>query len=133
MNAICFISSQLDDYGLSAAQFRVYCHVARRSDPSQSCFESVEHMAAVCRLEAGTVRRALQALTLRRLLHAVPRSGETTLYQPTRPLFWEALPATEKPTPPEGPRNPPLPWASATGEASASAPGEPLRNGGRLR
>ncbi len=109
MNAICFISSQLDDYGLSAAQFRVYCHVARRSDPSQSCFESVEHMAAVCRLEAGTVRRALQALTLRRLLHAVPRSGETTLYQPALPLFWEPLPAREYQPLPKGhgtPRSP---------------------------
>jgi len=133
MNTICFISAQLDEARLSAAQFRVYGHVARRSASGLGCFESVPNMAAVCRLDADTVRRALHALTVGRLLHAVPRPGQTTLYQPALPAFWERRPAPGERTPPHRPGNPHPHSQTAGGDPSPSAPGEPLPIGGRLR
>ena len=76
-----FIHSALDDYGLTASQFRVYCHVARRAGSGGSAFAGVDSMARTCRLHPKTVTRALAFLTARQLLAATRRPGRTTVYR----------------------------------------------------
>ena len=72
-----FIPAWLDESDLSSQEFRIYCHVSRRG----RCYESVPSIARACRLHISTVKRALKALTTRRLLSRTQRNGRTTIYQ----------------------------------------------------
>jgi hypothetical protein len=72
-----FIPACLDDARLSAAQFRVFCHVKRRG----YCYESVPAMAEVCCLDKKTVTSALKALTEIGFLLKTPRHGDTSVYK----------------------------------------------------
>ena len=87
-----FIHSQLDDLGLSSSQFRVYCHLARRSNAGSVdagvAWASVSEMSRVCRLHPGTVRAALGFLLRGGLICSQPRPGRTTLYRLNRPSAW---------------------------------------------
>lgn len=91
-----FIHSQLDDLGLSASQFRVYCHLARRSNAgavdSGIAWPSVAAMSRVCRLHPSTVRQALAFLLRNRLICSQPRPGKTTVYRLNRPPLWSLKP-----------------------------------------
>lgn len=79
-----FIHSRLDDYGLTPAQFRVYCHICRRSNGAEHpAWASVDTMASVCKLHARTVRRALKDLVKLGFLLAENRPGRTTHYIPS--------------------------------------------------
>jgi DNA-binding transcriptional ArsR family regulator len=83
-----FIHSQLDDYGLSCSQFRVYCHLARRSNAGSRetgvAWPAVADMARVCRLHASTVRAALRTLLRLGLICSQLRPGRTTYYRLNR-------------------------------------------------
>jgi Helix-turn-helix domain len=83
-----FIHSYLDDYGLSAPVFRVYCHLARRAG-SGIAWPSVTGMARVCRLHPQTVRKALVALVRRGFVTPRARPGKTTIYQLTPISAWQ--------------------------------------------
>lgn len=85
---VIFVHSRLDDYGLSAAVFRVYCHLARRAGKG-AAYPSVSTIATVCRLHPDTVRAALRTLTVHRLLTRQDRPGETSLYRLTPASHWE--------------------------------------------
>lgn len=74
-----FIHSELDDYGLSCVEFRVYARLARRSG-SGAAFESVPRMAADFEVKDRTVQRALRVLVRCRLVAETPRPGKPTLY-----------------------------------------------------
>jgi hypothetical protein len=88
---VAFIHSRLDDYGLTAAQFRIYCHVARRAGSGGSAFGCVKSMASICRLHPKTVTRALAVLTHRQLLEAKRRPGRTTVYRLRPAATWLPL------------------------------------------
>src|SRR5205809_436624 len=75
--SIAFIHSRLDDYGLSASVFRVYCHIARRAGRDGSAWPSVANIARVCRLHPQTVRKALRTLTAHHLLQSETQPGRT--------------------------------------------------------
>jgi hypothetical protein len=83
-----FIHSALDEYGLTPAQFRIYCHIARRAGSGGSAFACVDSMARVCRLHEKTIIRALAFLTDRRLLEAKRRPGRTTVYRLRPATAW---------------------------------------------
>lgn len=85
---VIFVHSRLDDYGLSAAVFRVYCHLARRAGKG-AAYPSVKTTAEVCRLHPQTVRAALRILTAHRLLTRQDRPGATSLYRLTPPSQWQ--------------------------------------------
>jgi len=75
----CFIHSRLDEYGLSSVEFRLYCRVARCGD----CWQTVETIAAGCRVGVKTVRSGLKFLVGRGLLSKEPRIGTTQIYRCT--------------------------------------------------
>lgn len=64
-----FIPAWLDDAGLSAATFRVYCHLARSADNFTGiAWPSYERMTAICGLGKSTVRRCLEELEGRKMI-----------------------------------------------------------------
>src|SRR3954466_16280360 len=75
--SVAFIHSKLDDYGLSAAQFRVFCRVARRGD----CFEAIENISVGCRLHRKTTEAAIKFLCQRRLLSKEFRLWQSNIYR----------------------------------------------------
>ena len=79
-SSVIFIHSYLDDYGLSAAVFRVFCHLARRAGRG-AAFPAIASMARICRLHPQTVRMALRFLVQHGLITRQPRPGATTLYR----------------------------------------------------
>jgi hypothetical protein len=86
--SVVFIHSLLDDYGLSASVFRVYCHLARRAGKNGIAWSSVDSISEVCRLHPQTVRKALQLLVRHRLLRCQQRKGRTTHYRLAPPSEW---------------------------------------------
>lgn len=72
-----FIPSWLDDFGFTAAQFRILCRVARRGD----CFESIPKMAAGCRLSVKTVKAVIRTLTSCGVFEKQPRQGQTSIFK----------------------------------------------------
>lgn len=85
---IVFIHSSLDDYGLSAPVFRVYCHLARR-DGRDGAWSAVKDIASVCRLHPQTVRKALRLLTGHHLVSREFRCGQTTVFRLTPASAWQ--------------------------------------------
>lgn len=76
-----FIPIWLDDYGLTADEFRIYCHIARRAGKTGKCWESVPKIAKACRVCRNVTLKALHALTeTYRLLIRSKRQGETDEY-----------------------------------------------------
>ena len=80
-----FIRAELDDYGLTASQFRVFCRIARRGH----CYESVAKIAKGCRLNPDTVSAALTFLCERRLISKTKRPGQTSSLTINPPAMWE--------------------------------------------
>jgi hypothetical protein len=56
------IPSQLDDAGLSAAEFRVYCTLARHANTQGIAWPSYERMIEITKLSKRTIRRCLKVL-----------------------------------------------------------------------
>ena len=83
-----FIHSRLDDYGLPAPVFRVYCHIARRVGRDGRAWPSIANIARVCCLHPQTVRKALRALAAHHLLQSETRPGRTTDYRLTPASAW---------------------------------------------
>ena len=86
--SVLFVHSSLDDAGLTANEFRVYCHLARRAGNTGDAFPSVQTIADVCRMNRDTVWAALKSLTARGMLQRVPRPGLSTVYVLTTPEHW---------------------------------------------
>src|SRR5579883_712649 len=85
-----FIPAWLDDYGLSAIEFRVYCHVTRRAGKGGKCWESVPRIAKACRLGRNVTLKALHTLTeVYRLLIKNKRPGETDEYSIAPESQWQ--------------------------------------------
>lgn len=74
-----FIHSALDDYGLSAIEFRVYARLARRCGRG-SAFESVPNMAKDFEVADRTIQRSLKVLVKANLISETIRPGKPTLY-----------------------------------------------------
>lgn len=74
-----FIHSELDDYGLSLVEFRVYARLARRCGKA-AAYESVPNMAHDFSVSDRTVQRALKLLISACLVSAKLRPGTSTVY-----------------------------------------------------
>lgn len=83
-----FIHSELDDYGLSNAEFRVYGRLARRAGSKGVAKESVPNMAANFMVSDRTVRRCLQVLVRCRLVAEHLRPGRPTEYALNPRTVW---------------------------------------------
>ena len=84
-----FIPRQMDDAGLTPAQFRIVCRVSRRG----VCSESIENMAKGCRLAVNTIKAALPFLVLRNVLSKEKRTGQTSIYRVKPPDQWRIEPS----------------------------------------
>jgi len=104
---VVFIHSRLDDYGLTPPQFRVYAHLARRAG-SGAAWPAVATIAATCRLDPKTVRKALRTLVSHKLIHRKERPSETTLYTLAQASDWQ--PPTHISGQPHQSANPPAKW-----------------------
>lgn len=78
-NLPIFIHSELDDYGLTPVEFRVYARIARRAGHG-TAEESVPNMATACQVSVRTVQRSLQSLVDKGLLSKTERNFATTQY-----------------------------------------------------
>lgn len=83
------IPSQLDDAGLTPAEFRVFCRIARRGE----CAESVPNMAAGCRMHRDSVWQALKELRARGMVTKESRSGATSIHRITLCSEWLSQPS----------------------------------------
>jgi hypothetical protein len=68
-----FILGKIDDYGLTCAEFRLLCHIARRGD----CWASLPSIATTCRMNLKTAKRAIKSLTGIKAIHRTHRNGDT--------------------------------------------------------
>jgi hypothetical protein len=75
-----FIHSELDDYGLSPVEFRVYARVARRAGSNGKHSESIPNMASGWGIGKRTVQYALRLLTNCGLISRHVRPGQTNEY-----------------------------------------------------
>lgn len=71
-----FIPAWLDDARLTAAEFRVYCHIARRG----RCFEKLQGIADICRLNRKTDHTVLNRLVNTGLLSAKRQYRQPVIY-----------------------------------------------------
>jgi hypothetical protein len=85
-----FIPMWLDEYGLTAIEFRVYSHVLRRAGKTGKCWESVPRIARACCLGRNVTLKALHTLTnIYRLLSKNKRPGETDEYSIAHQSQWQ--------------------------------------------
>ena len=87
MNVI-FVHSELDDRNLSAAEFRVYCHLARRSGGGKA-WPGIDSMSRICNLARGTIMDAIRTLEAQKMIVAERQPGICTRYILTRFGEWE--------------------------------------------
>lgn len=78
-----FAHSDLDQYGLTPDEFRIYFRVIRRWNEKDGCFEGARQMAKGCSMSDRTVRDCLFVLVGARLIRRVERGpGLTPRYDP---------------------------------------------------
>jgi len=103
---VLFVHSSLDDAGLSPYAFRIYCHIARRANKSNTAWPGLGSIAKVCSLSESAARRAINELEDRGMLtvkRCMGGSG-TNIYCLEPKSFWKPLsvghPPCQTDTPP---------------------------------
>jgi len=75
-----FIHSELDDAGLSPAEFRVLAHLCRRAGKDGVCHPGIRSISQTCHLSRGTVVTVLESLENRKFVTTSKRHGLLTEY-----------------------------------------------------
>jgi hypothetical protein len=84
-----WIHSALDDFGLSVAEFRVYCHILRRAGTNTGHYwEGAKNAAKHCRINRTTYDKALINLERYQMIQIERRKGETSLISPLAKQQW---------------------------------------------
>jgi hypothetical protein len=78
-----FIHSDLDDAGLSPAEFRVLAHLSRRAGKNGICEPGIRSISQTCELSINTIRNAIAGLEKRRFIVASKRTKALTNYRIT--------------------------------------------------
>lgn len=86
-----FIPSFLDDFGLDPFEFRLYSHIARRAGNGGKCWEKIDNIASVCRMERKTAYRAFKFLEEHKLLSVERRIGKTSVITLNHQSVWIAV------------------------------------------
>ena len=82
-----FIHSRVDDLGLTMAEFRVYCHLKRRTNHG-TAWPGIDSMARVCRMHKMTAVKAIHGLEERKMVVVTRVEGEGNRYRLTKPSRW---------------------------------------------
>jgi len=83
-----FIPANLDDYGLTPFEFRIYSRLARRAGGKGAARESVASMAAACKMCEQVVKTTLRFLCGAGMATKISRSGLPSLYRLTPANEW---------------------------------------------
>lgn len=83
-----FIPSHLDDLGLSPFEFRLYAHIARRAGSGGQCWEGIDKMAKICRMERKTAYKAFQFLEDHKMIRVERKKGATSHITLTNRSSW---------------------------------------------
>jgi hypothetical protein len=86
---VIFVHGMLDDFGLTPAEFRVYCHINRRSG-TNGAWPGIDSMAKKCCLSKPTVINAIRRLEAMEMLRVRRKEGERSRYFLTRPSVWKS-------------------------------------------
>jgi hypothetical protein len=91
-----FVRSWIDDAGLSPGAFRVLGHLTRRADKEGVAFPGIRDIAKTCRMNCGTVIKAIRELVQFRFVVADRKPGRRTKYHlfPELKAESEVLPKT---------------------------------------
>lgn len=81
-----FVHADLDLYGLSPYEFRLYAHIARRG----KCYSSLKKMAKICRMSVRKAQYALKTLENQNLIKKRIRKGTTDIYEVTNRSEWKS-------------------------------------------
>jgi DNA-binding MarR family transcriptional regulator len=92
-----FVHSSLDDFGLSASEFRVFAHLYRRkNNKTGTSWPGIDSIAEKCRLAKQTVCDAIKHLERHNMLGVIRTSGSKTQYivkaKTTDVESWEPFP-----------------------------------------
>jgi len=87
-NIGAFIPANLDDYGLSPFEFRIYSRLARRAGNRGTAYESVASMAKACKICPQVVRSTLKFLCAAGMVARIQRAGQPSLYRLTHASKW---------------------------------------------
>ena|SRR5687767_3647024 len=79
-----FVDRDLDDYCLTATEFRIACRIGRLSRRSALCRQSIKSMSLDLRLTRTTIRKALKVLIECRLVYQVKPGA----YRVNPPAAW---------------------------------------------
>ncbi len=74
-----FIHSDLDDMGLTMAEFRAFAHLSRRAGTGEA-FPGIDSIASVCRMSKQTAIDAVRGLECRRMINCTRVSGKSNRY-----------------------------------------------------
>lgn len=80
-----FVHADLDLYGLSPYEFRIYAHIARRG----KCYSNLNTTANICKMSVRKAQYALKALESLGLVKKVIRKGKTDIYELTPRSQWK--------------------------------------------
>lgn len=86
---IIFIHSSLDDCGLSANEFRIYAHIARRAGSNNKAWPGIDSIAEVCRMSKNTVTECIRQLEARAMLSVSRKVGQASVYSLTPEHEWQ--------------------------------------------
>lgn len=75
-----FIHSDIDDAGLTPAEFRVLAHLSRRAGKNGICHPGIRSISKTCHLSRGTVGTVLESLEKRKFVATSKRHGFLTEY-----------------------------------------------------
>lgn len=85
-----FIPAVLDDCGLSATEFRLYAHIARRVG-RESRWVSISSAIKTCGMDPKTVKRCLKQLVEMNLIAKEPRGGMPSVFKLNPPDVWNPV------------------------------------------
>lgn len=81
---VIFVRSELDDAGLNPFEFRVYAHIARRSN----CYAKMDNIGAICGMSGRQARRSLASLAEKGMIELIERAGSTHMITLMPPRNW---------------------------------------------
>ena len=102
----CFIHSEMNEFGFTATQFRVLCHISSRGE----CWQSAHNSARVCRMNEDTFWKAVNILESIEVIKRTKRHGLTSVFTVNPFRLWKR-PDGKQGTPEKSMRRP----DSATG------------------
>jgi hypothetical protein len=68
--SVAFVHDFLDSYGLDPYEFRIYCHIVRRTGgkPEKQCFSSLSKIAETCEMSQRKTQQVVKFLVAARMI-----------------------------------------------------------------